>query len=59
MRILGFYFDIMRALEEIEELHLNYITTRAAQLGTEVAELWQMLFNQARAEIAGSSGGVP
>ena len=39
------------------ELDLNYITTRAAQLGTEVAELWQMLFNQAQAEIASRSGG--
>ena len=40
-----------------EEMDLHYISMRAAQLGTEVAELWQMLFNQAQAEIAGSSGG--
>ena len=40
-----------------EELDLHYIARRAAQLGTEVADLWQVLFNQAQGEIAGSSGG--
>lgn len=36
-----------------EELDLLYIATRAAKLGTEVAELWHRLFNQAQVEIAG------
>lgn len=36
-----------------EELDLNYVSTRTAKLGTEVAELWQMLFNQAQVEITG------
>jgi len=40
-----------------EELDLHYITARTARLGTEVAELWQMLLNQAQVEIAGNSGG--
>ena len=40
-----------------EELDLHYIARRAAQLGSEVVELWQTLFKQAQAEIAGSSGG--
>jgi hypothetical protein len=40
-----------------EELDLLYIATRAAKLGTEVAELWHRLFNQARAEIAANPGG--
>lgn len=36
-----------------EELDLDYISTRAARLGTEVLELWQALLNQAKAEIRG------
>ncbi len=36
-----------------EELDLGYVSVRAARLGTEVAELWHGLLNQAQVEIAG------
>lgn len=36
-----------------EDLDPDYVSTRAARLGTEVLELWQALFEQANAEIAG------
>jgi hypothetical protein len=35
-----------------EELDLGYVSTRAAQVGTEAGELWQVLLNQAKAEIS-------
>lgn len=34
-----------------EELDLDYVSTRAAQLGAEAVELWQALLNRAKAEI--------
>ena len=36
-----------------EGLDLGYVSVRAARLGTEVADLWHRLLDQAQAEIAG------
>ena len=35
-----------------EKLDLGYVSTRAAQLGTEAGELWQALLSRAKAECA-------
>jgi len=42
-----------------EELDLSYVSVRVARLGTEAAELWHRLLDQAQAEIADGSGGSP
>jgi hypothetical protein len=40
-----------------EELDLGYVSVRVARLGTEAAELWHGLLDQAQADIASRSGG--
>ena len=51
MSVIGFYLDVVRALDEIDEsIDLDYITPQAVALGASAADLWTQLRERAVAD---------